>query len=510
MDRLLKSREQLLTLLDTIADGVTAHDRNGKLIYANEAAARTLEYPSAESLLELSFTDVMRQFEITDEVGESTALENLPGQLALRGIHVPDTTLCFRAVSTHHEHWLVLKSRPAFNADGEVEFVVNILQDITETKLGQQALYESQKRLKAVFDSTQDAILLVNDEARFVDVNQAALLLTGYTREELLQLHIWDITPTPNLTVGKESWDEFTQSQHQRGEYRVRRKDGTQVETEYRAVANIVPGLHLSVLHDITERKLAEQQRTALLEHERAARLKAEEANELKLKFLAMISHELRTPLTSIKGFSSTLLAEDVVWEADSQREFLQIVDQEADKLTDLVEQLLDVSRLHAQNLRINLVPQLLSTVVTTAMPQLKHLTAHHHLSVDVPSDLSLISVDTLRIAQVIANLVDNAAKYSPPATNITLSAQNVGNHLLVTVSDEGIGIPAEHRSAVFEAFQQLDTLNGTQKGAGLGLAICKGLVEAHGGHIWIEDQAAPGTTIHFTLPVISANGTGQ
>jgi PAS domain S-box-containing protein len=510
MDRLLKSREQLLLLLNAIADGVIAHDKLGKIIYANEAAARTLEYPSAESLFILSFNDVMRQFEITNEAGETILFDSLPGLMALHGIHPPETTLCFRATATRHEHWVVLKTRPAFNASGEVEFVVNILQDISQIKKAEQARRESQRRLQAVFDNTQDAILLADDDAHLVDANEAALSLTGYTRQELLQRRVWDIASDSHEVVNKVLWDEFSSNHHQNGEFSVRRKDGSEVEVEYRAVANIVPGLHLSVLHDITERKLTEQQRITMLEQEREARLKAEEANEVKLKFLAMISHELRTPLTSIKGFASTLLAKDVNWDTDSQAEFLEIIDQEANKLTDLVEQLLDVSRLHAHNLRINPVMQRLSEAVNTAVPQLQHIAARHHFVLDIPPDLPLTTFDTLRIAQVIVNLVDNAAKYSPPGTSIHLYADQIDHHLQVTVSDQGMGIPPEYRQTVFEAFQQLDRPGGAHKGAGLGLAICKGLIEAHGGRIWIDNQPTPGTTIRFTLPIVSANGVHQ
>lgn len=243
-----------------------------------------------------------------------------------------------------------------------------------------------------------------------------------------------------------------------------------------------------------------------LLEAEAKARHEAEQANDLKMKFLAMISHELRTPLTSIKGFATTLLADDVQWQPPSQRDFLQTINEEADKLGDLIEQLLDLSRLEAGTLRIVPAPQTLDHIIATAMAQLQTVTANHQLMLNVAHDLPLVNADAQRIAQVLANLVGNAAKYSPLQTSITISAHQVGGMIQIDVIDRGPGIPARERARVFEPFQQLEGQPVNRpKGAGLGLAICKGLVEAHGGRIWVQDRSEPGTIISFTLPLSTA-----
>ena len=243
-----------------------------------------------------------------------------------------------------------------------------------------------------------------------------------------------------------------------------------------------------------------------LLEAEAKARHEAEQANDLKMKFLAMISHELRTPLTSIKGFATTLLADDVQWQPPSQRDFLQTINEEADKLGDLIEQLLDLSRLEAGTLRIVATPQPLSRIIATATAQLQTITANHPLVLNISHDLPLVTADVLRIAQVLVNLVGNAAKYSPPQTTITVSARQADNVVQIDVTDQGPGIPVHARARAFQPFQQLGSQPVNRpKGAGLGLAICKGLVEAHGGRIWVQDRSAPGTTISFTLPLSTA-----
>ncbi len=238
---------------------------------------------------------------------------------------------------------------------------------------------------------------------------------------------------------------------------------------------------------------------------EAKARREAEQADALKLKFLAMISHELRTPLTSIKGFATTLLADDVQWPLDSQRDFLQTISEEADKLGDLIEQLLDLSRLEAGTLRIAPKRQTIERVVDTAMVQLQMVTAQHRLDLSIPNDLPALHVDSDRIAQVLTNLVGNAVKFSPPHTAITVSAVRGDDVVQIDVSDEGRGIAPAERHRIFEPFQQIDDRGVNRvKGAGLGLAICKGLVEAHGGRIWVQDRSGPGTTVSFTLPLNS------
>jgi K+-sensing histidine kinase KdpD len=238
-----------------------------------------------------------------------------------------------------------------------------------------------------------------------------------------------------------------------------------------------------------------------LLASEAKARTEAEKANQLKLQFLAMISHELRTPLTSIKGFSTTLLAEDTTWEAEMQQEFLSIIDEETDKLTGLIDQLLDLSRLQAGTLSISPVYENFSSVLDSAMIHLQLITREHHLYVQTPPKLPILSVDTERIAQVIENLVENAVKYSAPDTRITLTVNIIADCVQVDVTDEGIGIPTAEREHIFDAFHQVKR-NKSARGAGLGLAICKGLIEAHGGKIWVQKTSEKGTTISFSLPI--------
>lgn len=244
-----------------------------------------------------------------------------------------------------------------------------------------------------------------------------------------------------------------------------------------------------------------------LLEVEAESRQEAERANEIKTEFLAMISHELRTPLTSILGFTTTLLADDVAWEPDEQRDFFQTIQREANRLQELIDQLLVLSRLEAGMLPISLKPYALQEIIEDAMPQFEILTDGQTLSLHLPANLPLVYVDAKRIAQVLVNLVRNAATYAPKGTEISISANPREGFVQINVSDQGPGIPSVDRKRVFKAFQRGASMeNSPVQGAGLGLAICKGLVEAQGGRIWIKKKSSPGAIISFTIPLVPRN----
>ena len=231
------------------------------------------------------------------------------------------------------------------------------------------------------------------------------------------------------------------------------------------------------------------------------ARRLAERADRLKLHFLAMVSHELRTPLTSIQGFASTLLAPDVTWSPEDQTDFIQTIYEEADKLGELISQLLDLSRIESGKLSIAPQPQRLDDIIGEASAQLQMLANEHQLRVNLAPDLPPVMADRRRVTQVLANLVHNAGKYAPNGTDIGIDAWLQGDRVAVSVSDEGPGIPVEQHDRIFEPFARLHEDDGTTPGSGLGLPICKGIVEAHGGAIWVTGDSRAGTTVTFTLP---------
>lgn len=250
----------------------------------------------------------------------------------------------------------------------------------------------------------------------------------------------------------------------------------------------------------MTLQKRAEEEREALLKREQAALQEAKSAADMLEKSLALVAHELRTPLTSIKGFATTLLSRYPEVDAPTWYEFVQIIDEEADKLTDMTAMLFDIVRMKAGVFPIQPELNHLEDIWAAAQAQVKVLTQDHHLILDLYSELPPVMADARRVALVLTNLIGNAIKFSPTQTDITVRAKLISDFIQIEISDQGIGIPVEDRERIFEAFQQVENQYRRQ-GAGLGTAISKGIVEAHGGRIWIQDQPLPGTTIVFTLP---------
>lgn len=239
-----------------------------------------------------------------------------------------------------------------------------------------------------------------------------------------------------------------------------------------------------------------------LLVVEEESRREAERANEIKSEFLAMISHELRTPLTSIIGYTTTLLAKDVHWESEDQLDFIQTIQSEGFRLQELIDHLLDLTRLEAGILPISPEPVSFHVIMEDAMPQLHTLVTGKTLILQIPDNIPQVYADKKRISQVLVNLVRNSATYSPRKTEIKITANIQKRFLKINVIDQGPGIPTSDHKRVFRAFQRGSIGdNELLKGAGLGLAICKGLVNAHNGRIWINKNTTSGTTISFTLP---------
>lgn len=244
---------------------------------------------------------------------------------------------------------------------------------------------------------------------------------------------------------------------------------------------------------------------------EEASRARAlDELHQLRTVLLASVSHELRAPLTSIKGLASSLVQRDVEWDPETQRDFLENIDHESDKLTHIVNDLMEMSQIDAGIMRLDRTATTISTIIEQLEDQLRHLVQSHRFEMHVPAVSAPINADEVRIGEVITNLVSNAAAYSEQGTCITLTAQETDDEVVVSVADEGIGIPPEHVDKVFDRFYRLESgVTRRRGGTGLGLSICKGIIEQHGGRIWVESRLGEGSVFRFSLP-ISDDGVGK
>ena len=234
-----------------------------------------------------------------------------------------------------------------------------------------------------------------------------------------------------------------------------------------------------------------------------------EELERLRAEFLAMVSHELRAPLTSIKGSAATVLGSPADLDPSVVRQFFRIIDEQADHMHDLVADLLDVARIATGTLSVAPEPAEVAVLVDRARSTFISGGGRNNLAIDIESDLPLVVADRLRIVQVIGNLLSNAARHSSESSVIRVSAVREDFHVAVSVADEGRGIPSERLPHLFRKFSRFET-EGEGGDTGLGLAICKGIVEAHGGRIWAESEGpGMGARFTFTLPAAGDAGSG-
>jgi len=267
------------------------------------------------------------------------------------------------------------------------------------------------------------------------------------------------------------------------------------------ARADEAVGLALLLLVAVVTAQLADDaRRGAEKEHEVAL---ARRSDALKTALLHAVSHQLRTPLASIKASVSALRQADTTYTDDDRAELLAAIEEEADRLDRLVRNLLDASRLEAGAMTPRKQPQDLRELSKAVLGQLQPVLAGRPLRLDVPEDLPLVACDYAQIDQVLTNLVENAARHTPTGTPIHVSMTCLDGGVRIEVADQGPGIPIADRERLFGSFERGHT---RAQGTGLGLAIARGLVEAHGGRLWVESgHHDAGARFLFTLPLAEA-----
>ena len=226
-----------------------------------------------------------------------------------------------------------------------------------------------------------------------------------------------------------------------------------------------------------------------------------EDSDRFKSSLLSSVSHELRTPLATIKAAITSLRSRTVEWDTEARADLLAVVEEETDHLNQLVGNLLSMSRIEAGALKPQRSWNSLADVVSSAIERMRQQTEKHHLEINVSADLPLVPIDYFQIEQVFINLISNSTKYSAEGTTIGIHARPVDANLLqVTVKNQGPHVQPEHLERIFDKFYRV-TASDRITGAGLGLSICKGIIEAHGGRIWAENLAQ-GFAFNFTLPL--------
>lgn len=383
---------------------------------------------------------------------------------------------------------------------------------IVQTQLMARVRHEDET-LRLAVEAAPTAMLIVDSHGSLTLVNGLAERLLGYDRQELLGRSVEDLVPLRfrGKHPGYRTSFFANLSRRPMGAGRdlfALRKDGSEVPVEIGLSPFASDGetYVLAAVTDITERKHMEEERAQLLVREQLARQEIERASRLKDEFLATLSHELRTPLNAIVGYSRMLRSGMV--ETGKQPRALETIDRSATALTQIVEDVLNVSRIISGKLRLNIQPVDLPTLVQEAVETVRPAADAKHVRVEVSLDpeAAPVSGDADRLQQVVWNLLSNAVKFTPPGGQIRVRVDRANGHMEVVVSDTGIGIKPEFLPHVFERFRQADSGMARQHGGlGLGLAIARHLVELHGGTIRAASAGeGQGATFYLRLPVMA------
>ncbi|HUT68211.1 MAG TPA: PAS domain S-box protein [Dehalococcoidales bacterium] len=379
-----------------------------------------------------------------------------------------------------------LYSSEPITIGGELCYL-HTITDITEQK-------QSQELLRTAYQNSPLGIYIMQDE-KLQYTNPQLQKITGYSQKELLGRELLSIVAIEDSDVVRSSTAFTLQEESPYPcEYRILSKTG-QIKWVMQTVSPIRYEGREAILGnfmDITERKYLERK---VIEYE--------ELSKMKSDLLATVSHELRTPLATIKGYSTMMVDYLPRLSSSEIKDYLKSIDNSTDRLTKLVDNLLDTSRMEAGLLKLEKSPTSIPQLIQRVAADANIMNSNHKIVTNLNYRLPRVNIDVKRIRQVLDNLIDNAIKYSPQGTEVLISAKRNGRELLVGVSDQGPGIPAEELSNIFDRMYRIEQRPSSGvDGLGLGLYICQRLVEAHGGQVWAESTVGKGSTIQFTLPI--------
>ena len=480
-------------LVDNISDAIVSTDLNTIITSWNKAAENIYGWQQ-EEVIGKRIGDVLQMERLT---GKSVA--GLIKQLDSTGLWVGDSIHIRRDGVRLDISSSICRIK---DGSGKPLGTVGIFRDITEQKNAEKALQQINAFNVSILENAPTPIMISNIDKSVRYVNPAFEKLTGFTAAEIVNtrppLPYWPQEKIAEyLHASEKVFSQIGQYFNLDRCYQNKNGELFWIDLTVTPVKNATgESLYfISIWMDATERKKAEA-RTLEIETLR-------QTDKAKSEILGNVSHELRTPLASIKGFIETLIEPDVKWTKKQRLDFLQSANLEADHLTFLIRDLLDMSRLDSGKMPLEKHIRPVEILLERAQPAISRIASKHQLQVKIPPNLPQVRVDTLRIVQVITNLVENAAKFSAEGSMITISAKADADHLIISVQDQGEGMSEQVMGKLFDRFYQAErVVSGKTKGTGLGLAICKGIVEAHGGKIWMESQIGKGSIFSFSLPL--------
>jgi PAS domain S-box-containing protein len=354
-----------------------------------------------------------------------------------------------------------------------------------------EAVSQEKRRLDAILEYSADGVMILDASHRITVFNRALSKMSGWPAAEVLGrmhdevIHWARLETDLDLTSAVAGGWPLPSARPLYVEGDLRRRNGGMISvgityaplfTRDGLLVNIIASVR-----DITRFR---------------------EADELKSTFISVISHELKTPVALIKGYADTLLRKDAHWNQETVQESLGVILEETDRLNHLIDNLLDASRLQAGAMQLEKDQVALDALAERAATRFRTQSDVHEIVIDFPADFPAVEGDASRLEQVLNNLLSNAIKYSPDGGRIKIGGRVLPDEVIVSVADQGVGIPLEEQTRIFERF-----FRGSRErhqrtpGAGLGLYLVKAIVEAHGGRIWVESNPGEGAVFSFALP---------
>ncbi|HKT71432.1 MAG TPA: PAS domain S-box protein [Steroidobacteraceae bacterium] len=461
-----------------------------------------------------------------------------PAEALARGLPTHELKVASAVGVFEDEGWRVRKDGTLFwanvvitamrNAQGELLGFAKVTRDLTQRRAHEEDLRRSEERFRLLVEGVSEyAIFMLDPNGQIATWNSGAERIKGYKAAEIIGQHFSVFYPQE---VRESRWPEHElQVAAEKGSFtdigwRLR-KDGTMfwanvTITALRDDAGKLIGF-AKLTRDLTDTKRIEamesayEQREEMLDAERSARMAAQRATRLKDEFLATLSHELRTPLSAVLGWTQVLLRGAAPRGPDEQKRAIEVIDRNARAQMQLIDDLLDLSRIMTGKLRLDLHQVSFSTVVEAAVDSAKPAAEAKgiRLTAILGAGQDTVNADSARLQQVVWNLLTNALKFTPKGGQVQVLLQRVNSHLELSVSDTGVGIPAHYLPHVFDRFSQKDaSTTRVHGGLGLGLAICKQLVELHAGVITAASEGeGKGATFSVQLPlsIIQLNDQG-
>ncbi|MFO8102426.1 MAG: ATP-binding protein [Dehalococcoidia bacterium] len=394
--------------------------------------------------------------------------------------------------------------------NGELrQSLANLRQMTAELKETEETLRLSEEKFRLLFENAYDEVIHLDKYGTVIDVNESVENLFGFKREEVIGRNIADF-PVFNPGTRQEMLDLFksTLEEDHRSfiEVELRHKDGRPIVVEPNGSLikreGKVEGI-LVFLKDVSERHRWKEKLEGLYNQEKQLRQQIESEMQRRVDFSRMLAHELKTPLTSILNSTDSLIGE---LQDERLMNLAQNISRGTASLSNRVEELLDLARDEVGILKLEtesvdilgMLKESIETILPVAERQGQSITS------DLPPSLPPVRADSNRIQQVISNLLDNALKFTPPKGEIKLSAKSDESNVIVEVQDTGRGMSKQEQDRVFEPYHRLADDQGRMSGLGLGLALCKRLVELHGGQIWVKSRPGKGALFSFRLPADS------